>query len=923
MSLYPFRKLLFVVFVAALSGVTMAAPQEKAREDEKGSILAQRAVKLLRRKCFPCHGGKPDKIKGEFDLTTRNGLIAGGESGHPGMQPGRPKASAIYRAARREDPDFEMPPKENDRLTVAELELLRDWIAAGAPWAQESEGTGGWSETPEGGGIRVRTSGGLSSHWDERGYAPADLWAFKPLRDVEVPRTAADEHPIDAFIRRRLAERDLEPASSAGDATLYRRASFDLTGLPPKPWEVTRYREDAAPDKWSKAIDRLLASPRYGEQWGRHWLDVVRYADTSGGSNDFERSNAWRYRDYVIRAFNQDKPYDRFILEQLAGDELEPENPEMLVATGFLRMGPWEHTAMAPVPKTRQQYLDDVTNSVGQAFMSIPLRCASCHDHKFDPIPTRDYYRIQAVFAATHPAERPADFSDWENRSGFVPGRAQVQARLDAARAEVAKLMAKQEKAARAWCKERDIAYAPREKLKGKPEDQKPPRHIGLDYADQGYLKLCQGNARIWQRRLERYEPMAQSIYSSSRANMTQNSRNLRMKPLKGQGPPTHILAGGAVDSPGVEVVPAVLSAVGAVGGLPDPEIPRAPSGRRLAFARWLADPQNPLATRSIVNRVWQYHFGRGLASNPNNFGKTGAKPTHPDLLDWLAGWFVGHGRSIKALHRLIMTSETYRRTSQPPDSAAVAVRDSGNELLSFFSPRRLSAEELRDTVLFVSGELNPSLGGLPAFPEIALEVALQPRMLQFSLAPAYQPSMTPAQRHRRSIYAYRCRGQGHPMLEVFNQPTSDDSCEHRETSTVTPQVFSLFNSGGMYDRAIAMALRLEAMAENLPDQVGRAIRHAYGRPPSSRERRLLVEHAEMQLKYHREHSPDPSRPPFRVKRSVVEEFTGLAFDYFEQLDVYRGWTPDKKPWDVGPQTRALAEVCLVLFNSNEFLYVY
>ena len=911
----------------------LAAAHQAAAADQAAERSFVLDVKpLLIEKCFPCHGGEAAAVMGGLALTSREAMLRGGASSKQVLVPGHAEASLLYEAIGRSNPKLRMPPKENDRLSEEQIGMIGDWIDAGAPWPDaetarryvERERTR--ERTSK--GVIIGTSGGLSQEWTNRRYQEEDLWAFRPLRRVEPPRVDDAQHPIDAFIHRKLAEARLTPAARADKRTLIRRAAYDLIGLPPRPEEIDAFLRDDSPQAWSQAVDRLLASPHYGEQWGRHWLDVVRYADTAGYSNDWERSNAWRYRDYVVRSLNADKPYDRFVLEQIAGDILEPGNPEMLVATGYLRMGPWEHTGMMQKVVSRQLYLDDITNNVGQTFLSLPLRCAKCHDHKFDPIPTRDYYRFYSIFATTQLAERPAAFLASENLNHFTPNRARLEKLLARAEADVARIKAKGEKAARAWCAERGIPYQPREKLKDKPEGQKPPRHIGLTVDDLGYLKVRETDARIWKRRLERYQPMAHTVYEGPVKH--EDSVKLRMpqpEERQGQPPASFILAGGSIYSRGDEVAPGVLSAVPAsyesAGARPEHAVPSAMKGRRLALAQWIADPENPLSTRSIVNRIWQYHFGRGLAQNTNNLGKMGKKPTHPELLDWLARRFVDDGWSIKAMHRLIMTSETYRRSGRPADGAAVRERDPGNDLLSWFRPRRLAAEELRDAMLAASGELNPEVGGLAVFPEVNPEFAAQPRMNQVTLAPAYQPSRTPEERNRRSLYVYRMRMQTDPLFEVFNQPSYDLSCERRDSSTVTPQVFTLMNSGHSVDRSIAMALRLQQEAPTLEQQVDRAFQLALGRPAADDERRRMAAHVEKMTLYHERRPPRPVSPPRELDRTVVEEMSGLALRYKEPLDIYEDYEPHSKPWDVEPAARALADLCLILFNANEFIYVY
>ncbi|MGF1582973.1 MAG: PSD1 and planctomycete cytochrome C domain-containing protein [Gemmataceae bacterium] len=909
------------------------AKKQTAKQVEAERLFTLKVLPLLKGRCLGCHGEKPRRLRGGFDVRTRAALLRGGNSEKPAVIPGTPQASPLYHAVLWKD--LKMPPKENDRLNKQEIKWIRAWIVAGAPWPdakkQAKYRAKEWSQPANKDGVLVTTSGGLSKEWTYRRYLPKDLWAFQPLQKVAPPMKG---HPIDAFIHQKLNQLKLKPAPRADKLTLIRRATYDLTGLPPTPKEIEAFLKDTSPNAWEKVIDRLLASPHYGEQWGRHWLDVTRYGDTSGYSNDWERSNAWRYRDYVIRSINSDKPFNRFILEQIAGDELDPDNPEMLIAVGFLRMGPWEHTPMSQVTVSRQLWLDDVTNSVGQVFLSTPLRCCKCHDHKFDPFPIRDYYRFQAAFATTQLAERPVPFLPCENRKGFEQGRARVHKLLKWAQDDANRVKAKETRAAMEWYKQRGLPYISRYSKEAKklPEGKKHPRFIGLDHTDQGFQKVRLQDARIWTRRLERYQPRAQSVYNGG--NLYQRSQILRMPKKQWEKqkskvvPTTFILAGGSVQSPKQKVTPGVLSAI-PVSLSKDHKpsfptsVPTTMENRRLALAKWIAHPENPLTTRSIVNRIWQYHFGKGIAENANNFGKTGSYPTHPELLDWLTRHFIEHGWSMKKLHRLIMTSETYQQSSRHPDLASVRKVDPTNKFLAHFWPRRLSAEELRDSMLIVSGELNKEMGGLPIKPEINLDVALQPRMLQFSLAPAYQPSRTPNERNRRSIYAYRCRGQANPFFKVFNQPNPDDSCERRETSTVTPQVFTMMNSDNAVNRAIALALRVQKEAKALSGQLDQAYKLAFGRFPTRNEKELLVHHVRKMVAYHRKHPPKKIAFPTKVTRSLVEELSGKSFDYIERLDMYENYVPHKNPWDVSAETRALADVCLLLLNANEFVYVY
>ncbi|MEM7235865.1 MAG: DUF1549 and DUF1553 domain-containing protein, partial [Planctomycetota bacterium] len=616
---------------------------------------------------------------------------------------------------------------KHDRLSKPQVALLRRWIESGAPWPDakrrreilESE----WERPSGEDGVLVRTSGGLSDEWTFRRYQSDALWAYRVVSAPEVPWSSLaadqDRHAIDAFISRRLRRAELEAAPAADRRSLLRRVSLSLTGLPPTTKETESFLAGTSEDAYSKLVDRLLDSPQYGVRMAQHWLDVTRHADSDGFSRDTFRPDAWKYRDWVVTSFNADKPYDRFVVEQLAADELKNTPSEVQSPLGFLWRGPWEHTAMSVAAVTRQLWLDDVTNSVGVTFLASELRCARCHDHKFDPIPTRDYYRVQAVFAST------------QHQKGF-----------------------------------------------GKYE--------------------------------------------------------IRPRPSE----PSRILLSGSLDSPGDQVFPGVLSAVTG-----DHRVPKKPKGRRRSLAEWIASPENPLTARVIVNRVWQWHFGRGLVATPNNFGQTGSRPTHPKLLDWLTKKFVADQWSLKKLHRRILTSATYRRSSRPAHIEKAKTIDPTNELLSHFSPRRLSVEELRDSMLAVTGELNLARGGPSVYPEIHWEVAFQPRLLMGKLAPPYEPDSRRKDRNRRSLYAARLRGLPNPFLEVLNHPGTDLSCERRDETTVTPQAFTLLHGEFTQERALALADRAFKESETLEGRIASAYRLAYGRAPSEREATLSKSH--------------------------------------------------------------------------------
>lgn len=932
--------ILFAVVIGCSSSSNAADKDAILNTQAAERLFALKVLPLLKNKCFGCHGQDSDDVRGDYDLLTRDSMIKGGESEEVALIPGKPDESHLYQSILWEG--SEMPPKESDRLTSEETEYVRKWIEAGAPWPDRSRQLEiqqqEWNVRANEDGIIVDTSGGTSIDWTYRRYQPEDIWAFQPLKAVTVPNASAHQNPIDAFINAKLDQAEIAVAETADDRTLIRRATLDLTGLPPTPEQIkdfTNANDSNADTAWADLVDQLIDSPHYGERWGQHWLDVVRYADTSGFSNDYERSNAWRYRDYVIRSFNEDKPFNQFVQEQIAGDELRPDDPEAIIATGMLRMGPWG-TAMIPQPEARQIYLDDLVHNVGQAFLAMPMRCCKCHDHKFDPVPTRDYYRMYSAFATTQPAEVEAKFLPSENKDGFGEKRKLVKELLDYAKGEQKQIQDKQEAAAKAWYAKNNLPYKNENARKNDPEDMKPPRHVGLTPEEKGMKKVREQDVWIWQRRLERYLPLAQAVYSGH--DDYKNSRKLRKpKSIKTDWRPQNfILAGGSLEAPADQVAPGVLSATGlpadpaassalANDAKNDPwTITDSLEGRRTQLAKWIADDKNPLTARTMVNRIWQHHFGKGLVKTANNFGVKGSKPTHPELLDWLTTDFIQNGWKIKRLHRLIMTSDAYRRSSRPVDQSQQDAADPNNDLLATFPARRLTAEELRDSTLLISGELNTAMGGVPIMPEINMEVALQPRMIQFSIAPAHQPSRTPAERNRRTIYAYRVRGQADPMLEIMNLPNPNESCDMRDSAAVTPQAFTLLNSDVMTDRSIAFAQRIQTEQPGAPALwVQRAIGLAFGRTANAEEQTRLLNYLNQMREYHQQHQPEPVEYPKQVVRSLVEEFTGEPFEFIEKLNVYENYVPDEKPWTVDADTRALADVCLLLFNSNEFMYVY
>ncbi len=613
-------------------------------------------------------------------------------------------------------------------------------------------------------------------------YTPAERrhWSFQPRSQPAVPQfeSAPDRtwsaNPIDAFILAQLKNNELAPALPADRATLIRRVTFDLTGLPPTPAEIDAFVGDHSANAYEKVIDRLLASPHYGEKWGQHWLDLVRFAETDGFEYDTHRHDAWRYRDYVIRSFNRDKPYNDFVREQLAGDELSKTDEEMRTAAGFNRLGPVRRNAgNQDVASSRNEDLTEMTNVVGAALLGVTLGCARCHDHKFDPIRQKDYYRIQAYFASTHfddvPLTGPDEQAAWKNKAE------PVQNEIKVVKKRLAGLAGKDK--------------TDTEKHLEMLEDQLP-------------------------------EPLpALFSVSNDAAKLT----------------PVHVLGRGDFLSKGDAVAPRPLGVL-----LPDgtPESPADVPAPRTKLADWVVAPENPLTARVVVNRIWQYHFGRGIVATPNDFGRMGSRPSHPELLDYLANELVANGWHFKPLHRQILLSNTYRQAYRSPSWNTAQQRDPANKLLWHFERKRLDAEELRDAALSVAGKLNLKMGGPSAI------VPIDPALMTLMYKPS-QWKVTPnEQEHfRRSAYLLAKRNFHVPMMEVFDAPDLQTSCPRRESSTDAPQALELLNGNFSNQMAHFLAQRLtEEAGPTKVRQVDLAYRLAAGRLPNSKEKQLALE---------------------------------------------------------------------------------
>jgi len=623
-------------------------------------------------------------------------------------------------------------------------------------------------------------------------YTPRERshWAFVKRVMPAVPTfaLAADrawaKSPVDAFILQRLQKAGLKPSPQADRATLIRRLYFDLTGLPPSPREVAEFVAGKSPDAWQKLIEKLLASPHYGERWAQHWLDVVRFAETDGFEYDTHRRDAWRYRDYVIRAFNTDKPYDHFVTEQLAGDEIAPGDDEALVAAGFNRLGPLRKNAgNQEVASSRNEVLTEMTNAVGAALLGVTLGCARCHNHKFDPIRQSDYYRIQAYFAAAY--EHDVVKATPEQQAAWKAKAEPVEKEMEKVRAAMKKLQGKDDPAAA------DMKQALTKKLEELQERMPEPL------------------------------PALHSVTN-----------------LPEKKSPIHLLSRGDYQAKGDRVGMRPLGVL-----LPDgtPELPENTSRPRAELAKWIVDPNNPLTARVMVNRIWQYHFGRGLVATPNDFGRLGARPTHPELLDYLANELVASGFSIKHIHRLILCSNTYQQTAAPPPDPAfkalAMTKDPENKLLWRFNRQRLEAEQIRDAILAVAGTLNPKQG------KPSVMVPIDQGLINLLYKPSqWQPAKDRAEYTRRSIYLIAKRNLRLPLMEVFDAPDLQVSCPRRESSTHAPQGLELLNGTFANEQAEALARRLEAEAgPNLRKQIDLGYRLVAGRPARPEEIRVAL----------------------------------------------------------------------------------
>ncbi|NNJ27376.1 PSD1 and planctomycete cytochrome C domain-containing protein [Alienimonas chondri] len=775
------------LLLAGSAASVRAADVEPTESPAPAVDFAREVQPLLARKCLACHG--PDDAEGGLMLGSRETALAVTDSGEPAILPGNAHGSTLWERI-TSDSEWDQMPPEGDRLTAEEVEILRHWIDDGAKWEE---------------------------HWAFEAPVVAD----PPAVETNDPTTILN--PIDRFIQARLEAAELEPNAPADPATLLRRLSFDLTGLPPTPEETTAFVVasgfDGPGQAYEQAVDRLLASPRYGEKWGRHWLDLVRYAETNSFERDGDKPNAWKYRDYVIRSFNDDKPYDRFIVEQLAGDELPADSPaqraENLTATAFYRLGIWDDEPADPELAIYDE-LDDTVRTVSEGVLGLTVGCARCHDHKLDPIPQADYYKMVAVFRDVTPFDTRGRNSGNNQADVTPPEVAEAHRALDV-------------ELARWESKKREIEQRGIAKMSGPDQraTEGPPKRRENVLKRELHKHLSADEA-------EEYRSIKEHLEGVDARRKALPSRETTLAVAKtyepGKIPATFLLARGsaqgATGDPLEPGVPEIFQddGVDAEEFAPTPAV-EGSAGRRLAFAKWATDPENRLTARVAVNRIWQHHFGRGLVRSSNNFGKLGTPPTHPDLLNWLADRFVAEGWSQKRLHKLIVTSAAYRRSSGP--NAAAAAADPLNDLFWRFDPRRLTAEELRDASLAVTGELNLEMYGPSFYPKLSEEV----------LAGQSQPgkgwgNSSEEERARRAVYSFIKRSVIDPALADFDFPETDAPCEARFNTVQPAQALALLNGDFANERAVALAERIrgEALKDDRA-RIARAVALTTSRP--------------------------------------------------------------------------------------------
>ena len=724
-----------------------------------------------------------------------------------------------------------------------------------------------------------------------------DHWAFRPVERPEVPQpqhASLVRTPVDAFVLAELESQKLEPAPTADSRKLLRRVYLDLIGLPPTPAEQDAFLADPSPQRYAAVVDALMARPEYGERWGRHWLDVVRYAESNGYERDNPKPHAWRYRDYVIAAFNDDKPFDQFVIEQLAGDEIDGSNADSQIAATFLRLGPWDDEPADPMVD-RYDQLDDVVGTTTATFLAITLRCARCHDHKLEPFTQRDYSRLLAVF---EPLKRPQNGrEDLDRHVGREEELTQYRRAIAQADTAVQELSTRRA----------TIEQQVRDRLFGEGRTSLSSEAVSAFQTatqdrNESQKKLVDENAaKLAEEISAACSPDERTQMDQCAAEIVAANSNRPTEPPRGyvwfedsqQAPLAHVFYRGDPRAPREEVPPG-LPAVLVDAAPPEPSPTANSTGRRRQLAQWIASADNPLTARVMVNRIWQGHFGEGICGTENDFGVMGDTPSHQALLDWLASEFVAGGWRIKPLHRLIVLSSTYQQAADIAQPRAER-HDPDNRLLWHWRPRRLEAEAVRDSILASSGELNLKRGGPSAMPRISDEVLAGQSMPGHGWKPSEG-----AETNRRSVYVFVKRTLPVPELEVLDFPNTNASCEQRSVSTIAPQALTYLNGAFMQEQARHFAARLlrDASADRTA-QIELAYRLALARSASAEEIAAIEEFLDGHA------------------RQIAADLAASV------ADAAAPGTADETPANnADPQRRALVAFCLVLLNSNEFVYL-
>lgn len=854
---------------------------------------------ILKAHCFHCHG-EEGEMKGGLDVRLARFILKGGDEG-PAVVPGKAAESHLLKMVQ----EGEMP-KGKAKLKDSEIALIEQWITHGAKTARP--------EPEELGPEHAFTD-------EERSW-----WAFQPIRKPAVPAVAkavAITNPIDAFVSEKLAENKLSFSPEADPVTLLRRLTFDLTGLPPVPEDVARFETAATRGAaeyrraYDAAIERLLSSPAYGERWGRHWLDIAGYADSDGYTDkDLERKWAYKYRDYVIQSLNKDKPFDQFVREQLAGDEMVPQPHknlsadaiEKITATGFLRMAA-DGTGAMNDKEAQNSTIADTLKIVSTAFYGMTIGCAQCHDHRYDPITQADYYRLRAVFEPGFnapkwktPAARLVSLQTAEEAVAAAKVEEEAK-KVDAARLaqiEVFITEVLEKELAKVADKDREaLRKAYRTDVKART-----PEQLALLKNNPRVLKLSAGSLYL-------YDTTYKTKHANTIKDMVAEAAAVRATkpkeefihafdepPMKAElVPATFIFNRGDIEQPKEKVQPGDLTVLAGQRQVEVPEKnPATPTtGRRLAFANSLTDGKHPLLARVIVNQVWKRHFGKGLVNTPDDFGQLGEKPSHPELLDYLAAEFMNNGWSLKQLHRLIVTSSTFRQSSRRDDQRDLV--DPDNRLLSRMNVLRLEAETLRDSFLSVSGKLNPKLGGAPVpvtyNPEGQIIIGIDTRDTAGRQTGKY--TSLQGEEYRRSIYVQARRSTPLEMFATFDAPAmTDPNCASRPVTTVSPQSLLLMNNGYMREHAQDFAMRLQQEAgPDLEKQIRLAWLLSFSRTPSMADLQTAMDFVQAQTDHYTAH---PTK---------LEHVAGPL---------------EKK--DASPALLGLTALCHGLMSSNEFLYV-